>query len=375
MPAAARAVFLLPSFTAGGAERVLITLMNGIDRAAFAPELVVVCGEGPLRGLVAPGIPVRVLGKGGGGAGVLRALPGLCAALRRARPDIVVSTMAHMNFAALLLRPFFPGTRFIVREAVTPSYILEKRPVLAPFLRLAYRALYPLAGLVICPARAVADELAALAPGMKACAVLPNPVDVAALRGAAPVLPPRGDPGTVHFICAGRLVPQKGFDRLIEILPRLRTGNWRLTVLGEGPERGRLEAAVAAAGLADRVFLPGHSGVPWPMIAGCDAFLLPSRFEGLPNAALEALACGTPVIAAREAGGIAEIAAQAPPGAVTLAADMDAFLAAMEDVKPGPPPAGVWRLSLLPPAFEKDGVLRRFTAFLKKEEVPPAPAG
>ncbi len=55
----------------------------------------------------------------------------------------------------------------------------------------------------------------------------------------------------------------------------------------------------------------GEGRAPW--LAGCDVVLLPARWEGLPNVALEALACGTPVIAAREAGGIDEIARSAPP--------------------------------------------------------------
>jgi len=62
--------------------------------------------------------------------------------------------------------------------------------------------------------------------------------------------------------------------------------------------------------------------------------LLPSRCEGLPNAVLEALACGTKVIATKESGGIHEIASRAEPGAVTVVDDMQEFIKAMEKVKP-----------------------------------------
>ena len=146
--------FLLPSFSAGGAERVLITLMNGLDPEKFAANLVGVIPKGELHDLVKNGLPVEHLGCNG----VLRSLPRLWHSLKRARPSIVVSTMAHMNFTALLLKPFFPKTVFIVREAITPSYILNSHPLMAPFLKIAYKILYRFADIVICPSQIVIDE-------------------------------------------------------------------------------------------------------------------------------------------------------------------------------------------------------------------------
>jgi glycosyltransferase involved in cell wall biosynthesis len=345
-----KTVFLLPAFVAGGAERVIITLMNNLDRARFAPELVAVRAEGPLRALVAPDIPVHVLGD----KGVIPSLPALARQLRRIGPDVAVSTMALTNFALLALKPFLGKTRLIVREAVTPSYILEKHPLAAPAIRAAYRFLYARAETVISPAQVIVDEFARdLRMDTRHHTVLPNPVDTARFLP----LPPRAEADHVRFLAAGRLLPQKGFDRLLAALPALPHDTWRLAILGEGPQRAELEAL--AAGLPN-VSLPGHSAAPWPLMAEADAFLLPSRSEGLPNVALEALACGTPVIAMREAGGIAEIAAQAAPGAVKIADTMEEFTALMAQVSP----ARGEKPSLLPECYGLGNVAQRFEALL-----------
>jgi glycosyltransferase involved in cell wall biosynthesis len=106
-----------------------------------------------------------------------------------------------------------------------------------------------------------------------------------------------------------------------------------LTIFGEGELQSALRQQIERLNLKGRVALVGFEPQPAPWLAGADALLLPSRWEGLPNVALEALACGTPVIATPEAGGIGEIAAQAKPGAVTLAAPGHEFVTAMLDVR------------------------------------------
>lgn len=353
-----KVLFVLPALTAGGAERVLITLMNGIDRSRFAPVFVTVSESGRLRDLIDPAIPYHSLNK----KRVLASLLALRKKLKEINPDIAVSTMAHMNFALLMLKPFFPNTKFIVREAITPGFIIDEHPALAPAIRHAYKILYPTADQIISPAQAIIDEFKALLKMERGNFVLlHNPVNTAQIRVRENgTLPPRQE-NAVQFIAAGRLHRQKGFDRLIEALADYGGEDWRLTILGEGPERGALEALAIQKGLQDKISLPGHSAEPWPHYAAADCFLMPSRHEGLPNAVLEALACGTPVIATRESGGIAEIAKQAGEN-VTVAGDMKAFASAMEKVQARP--AEKFRPSLLPPVYEMNTVIRRFEDIL-----------
>ncbi len=376
-------VFILPTLLAGGAERVLITLMNRLDRTRYAPEFIVLDEQGPLRSWIDPEIPCHTLGH----KRVRESLPGLYKLLRDIKPEIAVSTLAHMNFALLILGALFPRMRTIVREANIPSSIIEN--IKTPWiLRQAYRILYPGADLVLSPAQCIIDEFRDyLNMSTKNHALLHNPVDTARIRQDT-ALETDPDPAPtlrLRFVCAGRLHYQKGFDRLIAHLPALAPesgADWRLTILGTGTEHDALQGLIDKHNLAQHVTLFGHSDNPWKHIAAADAFLLPSRWEGLPNVVLESLAAGTPVIATTESGGIGEIAELAGPDNVKLADDMPAFIAHMNKVIPAaldattPPPRTTFRPSLLPENFEMNAVLTRFEHLLSlntSSTIPPAP--
>lgn len=362
-----RVLFVLPSLAAGGAERVLINLMNGLDRARFEPVLLTLQEGGALRSSVESDIPVRHLK----GLPVQFSMAGLYRIFKAIRPDIVISTMAHMNFAVLILRPFFPRTKFIVREAITPSFFLHSHPRLAPLIRLCYRLLYPLAHRVVSPAQLILREFEKdLGMALKLPVWLPNPVDEDRLRGFGVA------PGVwkgARFVAAGRLHHQKGFDRLITALKGFDPGHeWHLTILGSGGEQAKLQALIDENDLGAHITLSGHAECPWPYFAAADAFILPSRWEGLPNVVLESLACGTPVIAMKEAGGIAEIAELAP-SSVSVVDDMPSLIEAMRIVRPLQ--TTQLRPSLLPDIFRHEAVNRRFAEILSSCLPSPLPPG
>lgn len=349
-----RVLFILPSLSPGGAERVLITLMNSLNKSRFSPSLISVMPKAGLDTLVDKEILIRRLNKGG----VLRALPALRKKIKEAHPDIIVSTMAHMNFAVLLLKPFFPDIKFIVREAITPSFFFQKKGPRALLVKLGYKLLYKRADALIAPSDIILDEFKnKLRIEHPNYILLKNPVDTDALLAKA------GTPNfddTLKFVAAGRLHPQKGFDRLIVALKDFQPdANWRLDIWGEGEQRDALCALIAENGLGNKITLRGHTDNPWQYYATADCLLLPSRWEGLPNVALEALACGTPIIAMNEAGGIGEIAAKTEAGVVRIAHSMNEFTTMMQTAR-----QKTSIESLLPDAFRKQNIEKQFEELL-----------
>ena len=346
---------VLPSFSGGGAERVALSLVSGVTRETVM--VAVLDPQGPLRSLVPEGVEVHNLGR----PRLRHAGPALLRWLRSVRPMVVLSTFGYVNLALLAMRPLLPPrTWIVVRESSTPSLALQRGRVPAPALmRIAYRLLYPTADMVLCQHRAMAEEMTArFGVASERVTLLPNPVDSSHLRAQ----PPRRESGRGRrFVAAGRLAPVKGFDRLIDMFAAGGADD-RLCLFGEGPDRAALEDRVRARGAGDRIRFAGFEPEPWPYFAGADAVLVPSRWEGLPNVALEALACGTPVIATPESGGIVEVAAAAPVGAVTVAEWGDAFRNAMTRVVPSP--VERTRPSLLPEHHERDHVIERFTSLV-----------
>lgn len=103
-----------------------------------------------------------------------------------------------------------------------------------------------------------------------------------------------------RFVCIGRLVEQKGFDRLLNACKRLHNAgynNFIISILGEGPERSNLEKMIENDNLDKTVFLPGFSENPYCQLKQADAFLLSSRDESFSLVVGESLIVGTPVIA------------------------------------------------------------------------------
>ena len=322
-----RITFVLPDFYAGGAQKVLLMLAGGLDPGRFEPSVVVLNGDGPWAALVPENIQVTDLKK----PGLRTALPALRRVLRDQVPDIIISTMGYMNLGVLFLKPFVGNS---------PKYLVREANALAPegagglkagVLRAAYRRLYARADRVLSPSQKIAGQLVGnYGVKQQAMTVLRNPVDVENLRARAS--PVQRKPGQgARYVCVGRLNTQKAYGRMLDMM-QAQGISGHVTIIGEGPERDMLEGKKIAHGLEDRVTLAGFNANPAPWIAGADALLLPSLWEGLPNVALEALALGTPVIAAPEAGGIGEIASLAKKGAVTIATIGPEFARAMSGV-------------------------------------------
>lgn len=114
-----------------------------------------------------------------------------------------------------------------------------------------------------------------------------------------PHLPPPTRVDGQHMLLAvGRLAAQKGFDLLITVFQQLvaEFPDWRLVILGEGSDIDSLQTLVCTLGISEHVHLPGRAGNMAQWYAAADLFVMTSRFEGFPNALVEALAYGLPAV-------------------------------------------------------------------------------
>jgi glycosyltransferase involved in cell wall biosynthesis len=131
--------------------------------------------------------------------------------------------------------------------------------------------------------------------------VIHNPIvspriDTLARQGPPHLWVAGGGPPSILGI--GRLVPQKDFATLLRAFALVRAHRpARLVVLGEGPERDRLMLLSRELGIENDLLLPGFVTNPFAWLEGASLFVLSSAWEGLPTALVEALACGTPVVA------------------------------------------------------------------------------
>ena len=352
-----RIVFVLPSFAGGGAERVIISLANSLNRHRFIPLIIALNAEGPLHNLVLEDIEIINIGR----KRLRLALKPLVAAIRQFKPHAIVSTMGYLNLGILLNRKKIGNdAKIIVREAneVDATINAIKIPFLGKFL---YRYQYPHADWVITPNDSIARDFRKRwrVPAKKGL-VLPNPVDVKWLRERAG----KGvrKPGIgLRFVASGRLVYQKGFDRLIKWLVEMPIDT-HLTIFGTGPCDDVLRQRAEELLGVGRINFAGFVENPWPTYAGADAFLLTSRWEGMSNASLEALALGTPVIGTPQSGGLRELASQTVDSAVTLADPGKAFINTMARTKPKV--MGVLCASLLPELYTLDSVTAKFEELL-----------
>ena len=217
-------------------------------------------------------------------------------AILRTEPDVVLSFMDRTNVLALIATVGV-SVPIVVSERSSPRVL--DRP-----WRWLRAVSYRRASVVVTQTGAALDDLPS--PLRARGRVIPNPLpeDLAHLPDPDVQPAPESDIATStlveRVVALGRLTPEKGFDVLIAAFARIisRRPNARLVIWGEGPERENLEQLARDLGVADRVDLPGETRDPAAAIGDATIFVLSSRVEGFPNALLEAMALGRPVIAA-----------------------------------------------------------------------------
>ncbi|WP_027799337.1 glycosyltransferase family 4 protein [Paraburkholderia dilworthii] len=222
----------------------------------------------------------------------MRRMLALRRVLKRVRPDVVIGIETRPSILAILAGRGLPCA-VIATEHIHPPMLFEGK-LWECLRRWTYR---------------FADKVVALTEksrvwlqeqcNCKAVAVIPNSISLP-IPVVEPVLSPQDVVSAERrvLLAAGRLAEQKGFDILIDSFGRIASDfpAWDLVILGDGDDRRPLEEQVKAAGLNDRVLLPGQVGNMPDWYERADLYVLSSRFEGFSMTIVEAMASGCAVV-------------------------------------------------------------------------------
>lgn len=279
MKGSGRIVHLLPSFEVGGTETQLLRLLSewedcGIEHVVWA------FGDGLLReAYQGAGLRPEALGVG---------VQGLVRLIRRVKQESPCLIHAHLYWTNQVARVLGGLTRTRVLSSDRCVDVFT-----SPLACLLDRQTFRWGSGTVVNSEAVRSFLVfrrGLSP--EKIFVVPNGVP------PHPSYPKQTRAGETRLLCTARLHEQKGVDILLKALAHrdLQSQTWRLRVAGDGPERESLRALASSLGLENRVTWLGEIREVADAYKDTDLFVLASRYEGLPNAVMEAMSFGLPVI-------------------------------------------------------------------------------
>jgi glycosyltransferase involved in cell wall biosynthesis len=293
-----RLAFFLPGLYDGGAERIMLNLAKGVASRGYSVDLVLARAEGPFLNQVPDSVRLVDLKA----SRVLSSTPALVRYLRQERPKALLSIL-YANIVALWARRIAGiPQRVILGEHNTLSSVAKGEndprwhlyPVVAKWF-------YPWADGIIAVSGGVADDLAqTIKIPRERINVIYNPIVTQDLFDKSKVLMEHpwfksGEPPVL--LAVGRFTEQKAFDVLIRAFAQVsKNHRVRLIILGEGEERPDLEALIREYALEEEISMPGFVTNPYSYMAHAAAFVLSSRWEGLPTVLVEAMALGVPII-------------------------------------------------------------------------------
>lgn len=330
-----RITLVISSLAPGGAERAMALLANYLAARGHSVHLITLDAQRPDFYTLDPRVERETLDLQDASATLSRAVRNnllrikeLRKALRRSCPELVISFMDTTNVLTLLATRGLK-VKVIVAERTNPmQYEIPRQ-----WVKLR-RWLYPRADAVVTLTERVADWVREFVP-RNLVHIIPNSIPPAqAAEGNEEFPLPCG-----HIVAAmGRLIPVKGYDMLLPAFARCaaKHPDWTLLILGDGAERANLTALARELGVSERVLMPGTIQNPMPVLRRADFFVMSSRFEGMPMAVLEALACGLPVVSFDCPTGPREVIRDGIDGLLVPPENIEALATAMDRLMSDP---------------------------------------
>ncbi len=295
--------FVLPTLFAGGAERVISFVSQNLNQDKFDVKLIVIGFKKDSKYNI-DGIPVVFLNKGR----VLNAFFPLVKLFMKEKPQIVVSSISHLNTMMGFTSLFFRKTKFVGRHStiskVAQHYRTQKPK---PFLRIFSKAFsYGTKSLdyIICQSMDMKNDfLESYNYNPDNIWVIYNPITKVNNKD---LKREKLDDGVKKIITIGRFRKIKGQLRLLDILGKMKTP-FEFTIIGEGEYKEKIFNKIKELDLEDKINHIPHTNNVYEHLAKHDVFLQGSYSEGFPNTLLESCVVGTPVIAFEAPGGTREI--------------------------------------------------------------------
>ena len=271
--------------------------------------------------------------------------------INQAKPDCVLPALSRAKISTLLARSFAEWKPAVIPIVRGVTMIRMKKT------RDRYRLLFPLADQIVAVSMGVRENVAQDLdiPAARITSIY-NPIDIGRIESLAEELPNHPwmtDGGSPNIISAGRLTVSKDFPTLLKALAEVRKKySARLIILGEGLCRENLETLVSKLGLSECVSLPGWVENPFSFMRRASAFVLSSRWEGLANVLIEALASGCPVVST-DCPGSAEILNDGRVGPMVPVGDHIALAVAICNVLANPPDVEMLKAQATKFSFER----------------------
>jgi len=278
--------YIMPSMASGGAERFLLDLLQTIDRGRFAPLVILFKEAGQWHPeLEKLALPIFVLSKKSKIS--LNNCWQIYKILKKEKPEI-----AHTQLGGDLrgrLAAKLAGVKIII----STEQNINRQEHWCQRATKIVTSLWTEVVVAISPAVAQDMRRRYFLPSKKCELVIPNGIPLEKFKYQEKK--PNNEIITVGAV--GRLNKQKGFDILIEAWLKVKTENARLVIAGEGEEREVLQKQINNSGLSEKISLVGNIQDMPAFYQSLNLLIMPSRWEGLGIAALEAGACGVPVVA------------------------------------------------------------------------------
>jgi glycosyltransferase involved in cell wall biosynthesis len=333
-----RIALFFGNFSGGGVQRVRLVLAREFIARGLDVDLVVVNGVGELRSAVPEKANIVDLRA----KRTLFALPALVRYFRTVKPKAILSSQTHHNVLAIIARKLSGiSTRLVVGEHHNLHENRKDEGLPAVLHLMVARIFYAGADVILAVSWGVAESIReALSFPESRIRVINNPIVITELMEKSKEQVDHhwlSQPEIPVIIGMGRLTSQKDFPTLLKALKILNhTQPARLLILGEGEDKDNLQSLIAQLQLNDVVQLLGFVSNPYPYLKRADLFVLSSLWEGFPNVLLEALACGTSVVATDCPNGPSEMLENGKYGPLVPIGDPESMAKAIEDVLDNP---------------------------------------